>query len=717
MPKLAISADFLTALAKIPQAQQKKVRSFITRFGNDPTAPSINYEPIHDMRDPRVRTVRIDLAYRAIVLHPTKGDLYLLMWVDHHDEAMAWARNKRFEVNPVTGAFQILDTEWIMAATAAVEQGTHATTTAEQAPVAKGLDAYTLFETFSDADLLRTGLPALLLPTIRALHKPEELDALRPYLPEEAYEALYWIANLGYSVEQALAEVTRPTMQLVIDPEDVATALTRPDSRRRFALVESDEELQEMLNAPLAKWRIFLHPSQAALVRRTFKGPARVLGGAGTGKTVVAMHRARYLAKEVYTGPHDRILFTTFTRNLATNISQNLANLCGPELARIEVVNLHRWASQFLRSQGIRLEIANDDEINRCWQEAILQSGLTTWPEAFYRSEWEQVVQAQSLADKAAYLQAPRTGRSTRLSRPQRAAIWDIFMAYRQGLAALGKTEWFDLFQQTRLYLAQQGAILPYRAIIVDETQDLYAEELRLLRQMIAPGDNDLFFVGDAHQRIYGRPVVMGSCGINIRGRSNKLRINYRTTEEIRNWAVRLLTGQPIDDLDGGTDNEQEYLSLLHGKPPTLQHFASLDEEIDYLIPEIWRLAEHSTYEHVCLVARTHQQLTADYIPALAQAGVPYLYLQGDTPDSNAKGVRVATMHRVKGLEFTHMLIAGANDGIIPATRHSQDLDEVAQGEHELQERCLLHVAASRARESLTISSYGKPSTLITSGK
>ncbi len=700
MTTVAISSDFLTAYAQVPRAQQRKVREFVTRFQMDPTAASINYEPIHRVRDARVRTVRIDLAYRAVVLHPEQGDVYLLAWVDHHDEAMAWARNKVFEVNPVTGALQVID------AVAVERLAAPETPAREERPA----EDYGPFETFSDADLLRTGLPQPLLPAVRALPSAEALDAMQPYLPEEAFEALYWIAHLGYSVDQALAEVQRPPTEAAIDLHDLDQALAHPDSQRRFVVVERADELMEILNAPLERWRVFLHPSQARLVQRHFNGPARVLGGAGTGKTVVAMHRARHLAREVFTASTDRVLFTTFTRNLARNIRANLETLCGPEIERIEVVHLHSWAASFLAAQKIRLEIAGEDELSRCWQNALAAAGDGAWTPSFIREEWQEVVQAQGISEQAEYLRALRAGRHTQLSRPQRAALWAIFAEYRRNLAALGKVEWTDLIRETRLYLANQRTALPYRAIVVDETQDMHPEELRLLRQMVPAGPNDLFLVGDAHQRIYGRPVVLSRFGIEVRGRASKLRINYRTTEEIRNWSVAVLTGQAVDDLDGGLDTHADYRSLMHGLAPTVRQFATLEEEQDFLAGEINALREIVPLETVCLVARTHRQLLDDYIPALQRAGIPYLYLHADTPEYAGSGVRLATMHRVKGLEFWHVLIAGVNEGVVPLLAGQ---DEDGSAEAVLRERCLLHVASSRARETVVITSHGVPSHLI----
>ncbi len=698
-PKVAISSDFLTAFAGIPKSKQKKVREFITRFEIDPTAASINYEPIA-AKDERVRSARIDLEYRAIILHPKKGDVYVLVWVDHHDEAMAWAKNKQFEVNPATGALQVIDA----VAMAQVVSET------PPAP-AKALTDYGPFETFADDNLLRTGVPRPLLPAVKALPTADALEALKPYLPEEAYEALFWIGHFGYSVQQALDEVgSKPRPPA--DPDDLANSLEHPDSQRRFATVKSATELAEMLNAPLEKWRIFLHPSQAQLVRRDYSGPARVLGGAGTGKTVVAMHRACYLAQERFTASTDRILFTTFTRNLAQNIEANLKNLCPQALKRIEVVNLHRWAVNFLHSQGIDLEIASNEEIDACWRDAFSAIGAEPWGEAFFRQEWTQVVQVHGISRKADYLTAPRIGRGVRLTRKDRVQVWELFDEYQRNLRAMGKVEWLDVIRQTRQYLAQRGNILPYRAVIVDETQDLHPEELKLVRQLVPANSNDIFLVGDAHQRIYGRPVILSQCGINVVGRSRKLKINYRTTEEIKNWAVAVLSQQAIDDLDGGTDSHTDgYRSLLTGTPPAVKNFAMLADEITFLVETLQRLSHQVSAETICLVARTHRQLTEDYLPALEQAGIPVYYLQQEADETGVSGVRVATMHRVKGLEFNHIILAGATANYLPL--HHLVHPDLDDPDGLVRERCLLHVAATRARDTLTITSYGRPSEFL----
>lgn len=693
-PNIYLAATFLEAFDQLPFDLRKKVREFLGKFRSDPTAASINYEPIHDTRDARVRTVRIDRTYRAVVLHPRTGVDYVFVWVDHHDAAMAWASRKTFAVNPVTGAMQVIDTELV---TVLAEQ--------QPSPTEKPLDAYGPFELIADADLLRTGLPALLLPIVRAVANVASLDAIKQSLPAEAYEALFWIAAEQCSVDQAI-EHAGVTLAQGADADDLTTALAHPDSRRRFHLVDSVEELQDILDAPLEKWRIFLHPSQARLVTRHFNGPARVLGGAGTGKTVVAMHRARRLARDVFTAPDDRILFTTFTRNLAANIRHNLQNLCGAEFERIEVTHLHALAVRLLEQAGRQVHVIDDNTAAQIWRNVVEQTGLADFGEAFLKQEWAAVVQAQGITERAGYLQASRQGQSTPLNRGQRAALWRIFESYRAALDAQHWLEWPDVIRQARQLLETQPARARYRAVIVDETQDLHAEELRLLRALLPEGPNDLFFVGDAHQRIYGQPVVMAHCGIAIRGRSARLRINYRTTEQIRRWSTALLDDATVDDLDGGQDEAQGYHSLMSGPPPAVRVFTTQEAEAAYLIDEVRALCETTAPERVCLVVRTHRQVRETYMPMLRGANIPYLILEADTPDDIGSGVRLATMHRVKGLEFEHVLIAGLNDGVMPP-------GGVTAEDDLLRERCLLHVAATRARETLTVTGWGKLSPLL----
>lgn len=182
MPTVALGSDFLDAYARIPRAQQRKVREFTEKFKANPKSSGINYEKIHDVRDDKVRAARIDQKYRAVVLRPIQGDVYILAWVDNHDKAMAWAKNRVFEINPVTGALQIINvTE--------AEQVVQLTTSKKKPPGS--------LSEFEDDLLFCFGLPAVLLPAVRAVRNPDELLALNKHLPAECAEALMWLVLTG----------------------------------------------------------------------------------------------------------------------------------------------------------------------------------------------------------------------------------------------------------------------------------------------------------------------------------------------------------------------------------------------------------------------------------------------------------------------------------------------------------------------------------------
>lgn len=711
--RVAISDQFLKAYSSLQLNTQQKVRNFIDRFKIDPMASGINYETIQAAADPNMRSVRIGDDYRAIVLKPKTGNVYALLWVDHHDEAYAWAEKKRAVIHPETGSLQILTTEETVAADLPT-----------QATVVKGL-----FSSYKERELLRLGVPEVLLPVVRNLKDIKELDQAAKYLPEEASEALYALAA-GYSLEEFHAErenvLAQNTQATAVDTDDFATALENPDTLRRFVLIDNDQELESLLNAPLEKWRVFLHPSQRKIVTLDLKGSIRVLGGAGTGKTVVAIHRAKWLAERL-TSSNDRILFTTFTKNLALDIQSNLRKICSPEqMKRIEVVHLDRWVQQFLNKQGysFRLTYQGPDakrKVRQCWERA-----LTSRPddmdlsESFYRDEWTQVIAAQGLTTAAEYFKASRVGRGTALNRAQRNRIWQVFQELRLQLKEQGLREVDDAYRDARDLLLQKPNILPYRHVLVDETQDMGEQALKLLRQIVPLGPNDLFFVGDAHQRIYRHKVVLRNCGISIQGRnhSHRLKINYRTTDEIRKWAVSLLENCSIDDLDDGRDSAQGYQSLMHGELPRVRLFKTFGQEADFLAETVESLKQTFPLKHICICARTRDQVET-YAQELDQRGIPIHIVQPNQEDSDGEsGLRLATMHRVKGLEFDVMLVAGAVEGKLPLQEALSDLGDETEREYaEIRERSLLYVAATRAKQQLYITAYGHPSAFLAEHK
>lgn len=694
--RVAIFDEFLDAFARIPRAQQKKVSKFVRNFREDPTNPSINYESINTFIDPNLRTVRIDQAYRAIVLKPKQGNVYVLLWVDHHDEAMRWAQHKRVSIHPETGALQLLTGETVDASM----------------PAPRERELPPLLGDVRDRDLLRLGVPEQMLARALALRTVDQLEQLRAALPPEAYEALYWLAE-----GEKLAEVEK-TMAVEkvaeVDTEDFDAALQRDASRRRFVVVDQDEALEAMLDAPLEKWRVFLHPSQRQLVHRSWNGPVRVLGGAGTGKTVVAMHRAVYLAEQVFKQPDDRILFTTFTRNLAADIGANLKKLCAPEtLRRIEVVHLDKWVSELLEGAGYNYEIGywgTTDKLEDLWDRAVGLAPADAFPTSFYRDEWELVVQPAGCYTLADYSSADRAGRGVRMSRAQKKQVWPVFEEYRNLLEKHALREPEDALRDAAALITSGKIRARYRTVVVDEAQDMSSNAFTLLRKVIPEGKDDMFIVGDGHQRIYRKRVALGHAGVDIVGRGRRLRINYRTTDEIRAFAVALLEGVSVDDLDGGDDTTSGYKSLMHGEPPDVRVFGSFEAEVAAIVAWL----PHGELSRTCLVARTNK-LRDQYEAALVQAGVVTYPVHRSKPDDPSRpGLRVATMHRVKGLEFERMVIAGMSEDAMPWRKVVERSQDAAVKREAIDmERALLYVAVTRAKLDVLITAHGKPSRLL----
>ena len=732
---VALSNDFFKAYGRLPEKARSKVATFISKFRANPRSSGLNYERIEGGKDPFIRSLRVDQDIRCIVRAPDGGDTYVLLWIDKHDDAYQWARRRTCHVNRVSGALQVVDVEAAEAAVgdaiaAAVSEALATNTPATQVvgpapnppPLAEAAQppaspAASLFAHCSDDQLMLLGVPEALLPAVRAVTTEETLARLIEWVPQDCVDGLILLAD-GKAIEAVIEELERQR-PVAIDPTDVAAALDTPESKAEFLVITDDDELEAMLSAPLERWRVFLHPSQRRLVERTWSGAVRVLGGAGTGKTVVAMHRARWLAKQlIASGAPGRVLFTTFTRNLATDIRANLTKICDPEqLQRIEVIHLDGWVMNFLKSQGLQVRVFNDEARDSCWSMAMdvadTSLGLTL---RFYQEEWQEVVLAQGCRSRDDYLVARRVGRGTRLNRDQRSRIWPVFDAVRAEFRQRGLWEPEEAKQIAADLLTQPGRAPLYAAVVVDEAQDLDLASFALLRALVGEARaNDLFIVGDPHQRIYGKPVVLSRSGIDIRGRSKKLRINYRTTEETRAWATAVLHGVDFDDLDGGSDQTSDYRSLLHGDAPLVQGFADPAEEQRFLVTTLRQLRdEQQSLASTCVTARTNKAVEKLEGWLKAEGFATRVINADESDDPSDPALRLATMHRVKGLEFDQVFLPGLDASQMPLQFELNNRpDPLSKDLFEQQERSLLHVAATRAKKRVVVSFSGKASPFL----
>jgi superfamily I DNA/RNA helicase len=714
--RISYDIGCMKSLRKLPDRVSLKFMDLMTRYMFDPSANGLNLETVEGAKDSSIKSLRVDQGYRAIAFEVGRDIMFV--HVNEHDKAYRWAGGRRVKLDPSTNRIRVIEE-------------LDATQVEAEAPAPS---EPRLFAEVADKRLRALGVPDEELPAIRALSTIEALDVAEENFDPLTYQVLYALAA-GYTDEEvyALTGVADEPQEVPVAVKDDLTfdrLIETEESRQTIFIPEDEKELRRVFEEGLEGWRVFLHPDQRKLAYRNYNGPAMVRGGAGTGKTVVAMHRAKHLADAIKEDPSragQRVLLTTFTTSLAHDIEANLRTLCPDHLdvrpPRIEVINLDRWVSQFLKRKDFAREVAffgeARDRLDQIWQEVFddheLPEGLS---EPFVKAEWSQIVQAKGLTDKRAYLKASRAGRGTPLDRRKRATLWDLFEDYRARMISEGLAEPDDAYREATEILSSEAPNLPYTAVIVDEAQDMGEQAFRLIRSIVpespAGDQNSIFIVGDAHQRIYGRRASMSTCGIEVRGRSRRLRLNYRTTQEIRAWAVSILEGVSVDDLDEGTDTLLGYVSLLRGAAPELVACASEAQELEGLVAWIRALPADQIQLADIGVLCARRKDVERVREALRAAELETVVLQSGADDRTAPGVRITTMHRAKGLEFFAVGIPFLSDGAFPPPGALKSAVDPADREDIInQYRSLLHVAATRAKKALRVSWSGSPTSLF----
>ena len=559
-------------------------------------------------------------------------------------------------------------------------------------------------------------------------------------------EALLNLAT-GATIEEIREDFgLRPSRDVAAEPTDadlIAGLRTRA-ARSTFTWLESDEDLRRAIEGlSFAEWQLFLHPQQRALVERRANGPMRVSGGAGTGKTVIAVHRAVELAKrDKADGQEPRILLTTYTRNLADDLRRQVAQL-EPRLPFTEklsepgvmVSGLDRVARMILQQAGARISPIAQEVIGQprgrvltyprenVWQEVLTLMG-DELPEGlrsadFLESEYELIVLPQRVTALKQYLRVRRPGRGVALDRSKRAAVWKAMERYRDRSADLGVTSFDEQLALAAAWLDQEAALgtpRPFRHVLVDEAQDLTPAHLQLLRALVEPGPDDLFLAEDSHQRIYGKKITLSHYGIQVRGRSRRLTRNYRTTRQNLDVAFGILDPGTYEDMEGQAE-EHHYVSPRSGPEPLLLHATDRADELSKAaeLLTVWleqdRDSEDSAPETIAILVRDRYQRDA-VVNGLAQHGVEVRAV--DREAAGRGRPVVMTMHRAKGLEFRKVLLFDVSKNAIPRPLRDQQYSDADRDDALLRERSLLYVAATRARDQLAISWSGEASPLIT---
>ena len=681
-----IADTFTDSLSRLTSDEQKITKTTAFDLQVNPTGTGHGFHRLEKSRDKNFWSVKVNSGIRLIV-HKTQNSI-LLCYVDHHDKAYDWAERRKLEVHPKTGAAQVVEVR--------------ETITEILVPVYKPSEVEAackplLFANVSDEDLLSYGVPVEWLSDVKKADE-DSLLLLADRLPAEAAEALLEIATGGKP------RINVPTTTLT-NPFD------HPDALRRFRVMGNIDELKAALEYPWEKWTVFLHPEQREWINRSYSGPARVSGSAGTGKTIVALHRAVTLAKA---HPEARVLLTTYSDTLSHALQTKLRRLIGsePKLGdRIDVYSINSLGIRLAKMYGIQINIASEADIKACIQDASNQIAIHKFTQHFLFSEWEQIVDAWQLTTWDSYRDVTRLGRKTRLPETQRTILWSIFEIVRSQLVNKKLTTIASLFTELAVSISVNKKF-PFDFAVIDEAQDISISHLRFLASLGAGRPDSLFFAGDLGQRIFQQPFSWKALGVDIRGRSRTLRINYRTSHQIREQADRLL-GPITSDIDGNAEDRTDTISVFNGPEPLIQTYDTDLAEINAVTK--W-IIEHSSSgllpQEFGIFVRSDAQIER-VKSAVTQAGLKFNVLD-DHVETASGHVSISTMHLAKGLEFRAVVVMACDDEVLPLQERIQAIGDDADLQEVYDtERHLLYVACTRARDYLLVTGVNPASEFL----
>lgn len=678
--KFLIADSFTKALGKLTAQEQSAAKITVFDMQQDPASPGLKFHRIDKSKDPNFWSIRCNRDIRIIV-HKTANS-FLVAYVDHHDDAYSWAERRRIETHPKTGAAQIVE---VRERVEEISVPTYVETAPEPARPVPAPEP--LFTKLSDEDLLGVGVPEDWLEDVGQASEETFFD-LTDHIPSEAAEALLDYVSSGKLQTPAIVEAW-------IDP------FVHPDAQRRFRVLDDVEELERALDYPWDKWAIFLHPSQRQVVDQTLNGPARVSGSAGTGKTVVALHRA---AKILNTDKSAKVLLTTFSSPLSNALNHKLKMLTGASThgAEATVLPFQGVAHElFTLAFGHTARAAKRSQIEAALSSAIESLDISEFSSRFVLSEWLNVIDAWQIDTLDSYTNVPRLGRKNRLGAKQRERLWPIFVKTRELLAAQGLETWPSVFGKVAAHYSDREH-KPFTHIIVDEAQDLGVPELRMLAAISSSTPDALFFAGDLGQRIFQEPFSWKALGVDVRGRSTTLKVNYRTSHQIRRTVDGLLP-PVIRDVDGNEEARRGTVSVFNGPDPEMHTFEDSRSEQSAISEWITSAIEDGVEpDEIGVFVRSNQELSRARA-AINGAGKTPLELS-DRVEDRAGRVSMGTMHLAKGLEFRAVIVMACDDDVLPnqerinSTADEGELDEVYETE-----RHLFYVACTRARDRLIV--------------
>lgn len=768
---MQISRTFSEAADVLPKTIRGKLFSTINEFSRNPQSKGLHIEQLSNSD---LCSARVDDNYRIIFKKPENTDVCFFLYVDTHEKAYRWAETHRLQINPALGSveltsqtpkfvrdpetramlsrlsvlrdvqlsqMEIPEEYWPQLRTKVYnktqllgyrnlisEAAYHVLEyLLEGATLEEAMEFFQLesedvsptpieeknpfFADFDDNDLVKVGIPVEMISRVKLIKTEKELGVVAAGLSRTSAQSLYALHN-GTSIEEL--QKTSFDAARVIGDTDFDKALSNPITLAEFAPVGSEEALQAILNHPAEKWRVFLHPLQQQLAKRNYNGAAQVIGGAGTGKTVVVVHRARYLAS--CCGEDEKILVTSFNKTLTADIKKRLNVICSSnELQHIDIVNVDKLAYDYARRMAnVRIEYGRD--VEAIWQKALQATGLTEkYSVSFCIDEFRDVIQEQNIALLSEYVEARRYGRGKQFDRKSREEFWKVIQKYLE-LCNQWKIADVDRAENILAELIKVDKSAQYKAVIVDECQDLRAPALRMLRALAGEQhENDMYLSGDSRQRIYNSRTSLAQCGIMINNRSRHLKLNYRTTKQIYDFAFKLQEKYNYDDMNGQSIDKVRNDCIFQGEAPKIHRFATEREEIEEMIRDIREKLAHGACDRdICIMLRSRQAMNR-YVSELKNKGLEVLVCSNTQADDQDKpGVRIMTMHRSKGMEYTYVYLPCLTNAAIPPAKDVEKA-RVEENEQELivKECNTLSVAITRAKIFVWLSYAGQPSMLL----
>lgn len=723
----------MTALAnRMDGSIKAKAMTFLQKLAEDDTTPGLHVEKISGSVDPKARTGRVDKFWRAVLfrIDATDNRFYVIHGIFPHDDAIAEARRTVLSINPINGLPVIerveppsVPVERPGPAPVAVAEPSSAVVPEEVRSVPVPVVPFLTRLGVSRADLVdRLGLSAAVADdALEAAHEDAVLSIA------ERHEGWVGLLLVDVAAGEPIEEIAR---RLDLgkqsgsgdENQDLIESLGSPAARVQFTFIDNQEELRRVIEAgDFGAWRVFLHPEQRKYVERRYNGPFRLSGGAGTGKTVVVVHRARELYRE---HPDHRILLTTFTTNLADALADSLRRL-DPEVPIVAALDqpgvfirgVDALAAAVIRSAGASaLDAAVEAVLGQrrpaaakrtdpgLWRQVVESSGGSLDPElaneAFLIGEYSLIVLPNRVRTLDEYLRVRRTGRGVALDRGRRTAVWELIDAYRRRSTVDGTLDFLEAAAVAAAVLSTAPDARPADHVLVDEGQDLSPVHWQMLRAAVGEGPDDLFVAEDSHQRIYGPRTVLGRYGIKIVGRSQRLTLNYRTTRQNLRYALSILEGGDYTDLEDAAESA-DYRSARSGPAPAVSVARTLGSELDEVVARVngWLSGGSPADAIAVLVPDRYQR---DRVAArLVEAGIEARAVDREKPPADK--VLVMTMHRAKGMEFSRVILTDVGWSSEAEATRLAGMADSERKDAELRQRSLVYVAATRARDELVV--------------